>query len=88
VHVVGELNEKALSIKCRAENVHAILRAFYIEPMLTMNMVSEKAKLPIRTVVNIVNELSDKGLLQETTGFSRNKVYILKDYVDAFRIFD
>jgi Fic family protein len=88
VQVVGELNEKALSIKGRPENVHAILRVFYIEPMLTMNMVSDKTKLPIRTVINIVKELSIKGLLHETTGFSRNKVFILKDYVDAFRVFD
>jgi sialic acid synthase SpsE len=51
-----------------------------------MKEICEIASLPQRTVSGIVNEMQKNGLLLETTGFSRNKVYMLKDYVDAFKI--
>ena len=85
VHVVQELKERATNVKGRVENTRAILNVFYLKPILGMKEICEKANLPQRTVSDIVNEMQKNGLLLETTGFSRNKVYMLKDYVDAFK---
>ena len=86
VKVVSELNERANSVKGRIENVRAILNAFYLEPMLGMKEICEKTGLPQRTVSDIVNDMQKNNILTETTGFSRNKVFMLKSYVDAFKI--
>jgi len=86
VHVVQEINEHAVNVKGRVENIRSILNTFYLNPILGMKEICEKANLPQRTVSGIVNEMQKNGLLLETTGFSRNKVYMLKDYVDAFKI--
>ena len=64
----------------------AILTAFYLEPMLDMKEICERTKLPQRTVLNIVNDMQENGILLETTGYSRNRAYLLKDYFDAFKI--
>jgi len=85
VHVVSQLNERAPHVKGRIENVQAILNAFYLEPMLSMKDICEKANLPQATVSGIVNDMYKNGFLEETTGFSRNKVYLLKDYVNSFK---
>ncbi|MCL2030449.1 MAG: Fic family protein [Oscillospiraceae bacterium] len=85
VCVVQQLNERAINIKGRAENVHAILNAFYLEPLLGMKDICEKAGLPQATVSVIVNDMHKNELLEEITGFSRNKVYMLTDYVHAFK---
>ena len=81
----NELNEQARSVKGRAENVHAILNAFYLEPMLSMKDVCEKTDLRLRTVYNIINSMQDHNMIVETTGFLRNKIFMLKDYVDTFK---
>ena len=51
-----------------------------------MKDICYKAKLPQRTASDIVKDMHKNGLVIETTGFSRNKVYMLKDYVDAFKV--
>jgi len=33
-------------------------------------------------------EINKEGMLTETTGFNRNKVYLLQNYVEAFKIYD
>jgi DNA-binding IclR family transcriptional regulator len=71
-----------------AENVHAILRLFYNEPLLSMKDICTKTDLAQRTVSDIVNDMQKNNILMETSGFLRNKTYLLKDYVEAFRIFD
>ena len=86
VKVVNQLNERADNVKGRIENVRAILNAFYLEPMLGMKEIGEKTNLPQATVSVIVNDMQKIEILMETTGFSRNKVFMLKDYVDAFKI--
>ena len=86
VHVVQDLNDQALTVKGRIENVRAILNVFYLDPMLGMKDICEKTKLPQATVSVIVNDMRKNGLLEETTGFSRNKAFLLKSYFDAFKI--
>ena len=86
INVVQELNERAANVKGRIENIRAILNVFYLKPILGMKDICEQADLPQATVSNIVNDMHKKGMLVEITGLSRNKAYMLKDYVDAFRI--
>ena len=86
VQVVQDLNKRAVSVRGRTENVHAILDAFYIEPMLAVRDVCDKIKMTQQTVTNIINDMCNSKILVEITGFSRNKVYILQDYVNAFKV--
>ena len=86
VKLVNELNEKASAVKGNIENIRAILNAFYIEPMLNIKEICAKTSLQQRTVSNIVNDMRFHGILTETTGFTRNKSFILQKYVDAFKI--
>jgi len=84
--VVNEFNERASEVKGRIENVRAILNAFYLKPTLNINEICENTGLIKRTVFDIVNDMQEQQILTETTGFSRNKVFMLKKYVDSFKI--
>ena len=86
VNTVNKLNEQAIGIKGRTENVRIILNAFYLEPLLGIKEICEKTNLPQATVSVIVNHMQKSEILTETTGFSRNKVFMLESYVDAFKI--
>ena len=86
VQVVGEINKKALSIKGRTENVFAIINLFFSKPMLSIKEIHNKTGLPQRTVSGIVSDLYKNDILVETTGFSRNKTFLLKEYVEAFKL--
>ena len=88
VQVVGEINKKALCIKGRTDNVFAIINLFFSEPLLSIKDIYNKTGLPQRTVSGIVNDMQKNDILVETTGFTRNKTFILKDYVDAFKLND
>lgn len=86
LNIVGELNGRAPDIKGRPENVRAILNVFYSEPTLSMKEICEKTVLPQATVSAIVNDMHKNKILTEITGFSRNKIFMLKYYVEAFKI--
>jgi Fic family protein len=86
VKIVNELNEKSSMVKGGIDSVRTILNMFYLEPMLSVNELCEKTGLIKRNVFNIINDMQKQQILTETTGFSRNKVFMLKSYVDAFKI--
>ena len=56
----------------------------YIQPKASRIEIIEKTKIPDSTVNGIINELMRVNLINEITGFSRNKVYQFTKYIELF----
>ena len=46
--------------------------------------ISEALKMPESTVNGVISELKLANIIQETTGFSRNQIFVFSEYVSIF----
>ena len=47
-------------------------------------IILEKIDIKPTTLNVTVNSLQERGIIQETTGYSRNKVFAFQKYIDLF----
>lgn len=81
---VRDLENRSLSLGGRPENIHKILNAFYDNPILTSKQLVFITGLSQGTVDNIIRNLYDAHIIAELTGYSRNRVFALYNYISIF----
>ena len=81
---VREVESTALSLGGRPDTVLRILRVFYDRPVLNSKEIVTSTGLSQGTVDNTLKRLFDNGILREITGYSRNRVFILYNYLVIF----
>ncbi|MDI6816879.1 MAG: Fic family protein [Actinomycetota bacterium] len=88
--------EKIISLRARYENqivdlgrrakpAHKLLLGLFSTPAITVAQTADYLGSSVSTANTLVNELEQKGILKEITGFSRNRVFILHEYLNLFR---
>jgi len=68
----------------RADNVRRIVELFYIKPVLNVKEISKKLSISERTIRNVINDLMKEGLIIESTGARRNRIFVFKKYLSLF----
>lgn len=81
---VKETEEKALKLGGRSENTLKVLRLFYDEPVLDSSTIINKTGIPKRTLDSIIKRFYENNILGELTGYSRNRVFVLAEYLKIF----
>ncbi len=81
---VREVEQSALSIGGRPDNILKVLRTFYDNPILNSKQITALTGLSQATTDNIIRRLLDNGILSELTGYSRNRVFVLFEYLQIF----
>jgi len=57
----------------------------YQTPVITIKQVEDLLHLNYVPASQLVNNLVDINILQETTGYSRNRIFIFSSYIDIFK---
>lgn len=81
---VKETEEKALKLGGRSENTLKVLRLFYDEPVLYSSTIINKTGISKRTLDSIIKRFYENNILDELTGYSRNRVFVLAEYLKIF----
>lgn len=68
----------------RSENTLKVLRLFYDEPVLDSSTIINKTGISKRTLDSIIKRFYENNLLGELTGYSRNRVFVLAEYLKIF----
>jgi DNA-binding MarR family transcriptional regulator len=55
-----------------------------VKPKISRKRIIEITGMKPATVTIITNTFEEKGILIETTGYSRNKIFAFKKYIDLF----
>jgi len=79
-----EIENDLVTLGTRAENARKLMMHLYNEPVVTVKDVESTLNLKYTPANSLVNSLVEMGILEETTGFSRNRIFIFKRYVDTF----
>ncbi len=80
-----EYEEKVLTLGSRAKNAHKLLRFMFGQPIVNVKLATEELGIALSTVNLLLKSLTELGILKETTGYSRNRLFVLEKYLNLFR---
>ena len=69
----------------RAKPAHALLLHLFSHPAVRVADVARHLRISNSAANTLVNDLAGKGILTEITGFSRNRMFMLQEYVGLFK---
>ncbi len=76
---------KLKSLGKREKLGNEFLLHLYSAPVISPREVEQKLKVTAATVNRLISEFEKLGILKEITGFSRNRLFALHEYLDIFR---
>ncbi|MEO5358978.1 MAG: Fic family protein [Nitrospirota bacterium] len=74
-----------LNLVRRAKSVHKLLMQLFSNPYLTVADAAKYLNVTFRTANNIVQEMQRLGILKEVTGLSRNRIFLMQEYINLFK---
>jgi Fic family protein len=74
-----------LGLGKKAKLANAILLFLFSQPAVNSKIIMNKFKITFNTANSLLNDLESLKILQEVTGFSRNRLFIAKAYLNLFK---
>ena len=84
VELTKKIDSTMAKLNVKYENAKKIMDYFYNEPYSSRKKISETLKMPESTVNGVINELANANIIKETTGYTRNQIFVFAEYVDIF----
>ena len=79
-------DEKVAKLGSRpAKNAQKLLCFMYAKPIVSVGMVVAGLKMNFSSANRLLKSLTELGVLKEITGFSRNRLFVLEEYLALFR---
>lgn len=69
----------------RAENARKLMMHLYKAPVITVKQAEKLLCIKYVPANDLIRSLVDMNILEETTGYSRNREFLFKRYIDTFR---
>lgn len=85
VNFTNEMNEVVLNMSVRPENAKSVINCLYNEPTINRKILMEKTGLKPTALKSVINNLLQKELIIENTGYSRNQIFTFEKYISLFK---
>jgi Fic family protein len=69
----------------KAKNGLILVKSLYQNPIIDSNMVCDLLNIAPSTANRLINDFQGMGILEELTGFKRNRKFIFREYFDIFQ---
>ena len=79
------VENKLTKIGKKATNGQRLLELLYSKPKVNSKLVSEELEITPATANGLLKAFVKIGILQEKTGFNRNRFYVFEEYIKIFR---
>jgi len=81
----GEYEQTIMTFGRRAELGQKLLLYMFSKPIVNITQVSKNLNIAFNTANSLVQQFNQAGILKEITGLSRNRLYVLWNYLDLFK---
>lgn len=85
IDVRHRYEEKIMTLGARAKKAQKLLLYMFSQPIVSNKAVMKELGISFNSANRLIKSLADLGMLAEITGFSRNRLFVLKEYLDLFR---
>lgn len=75
--------EGGLGVK-RQKLAKQLLLKLFSKPVVTVNEIAEMLHVTFQTANTLAKEFQDLGLFEEKTGYSKNRIFYLREYLELF----
>lgn len=76
---------KILTMGVRAKNAQKLLLFMFSRPIINIKIVEKELSFSFNSANRLIKSLIDLGMLKEITGHTRNRLFVLKEYLDLFK---
>ena len=80
-----EYSKKILTFGRKAEQINELLRYAFSYPAFNSVMIQKQLSVSVPTANSLIQDLTKLNILKEITGYSRNRIFVLHEYVDLFK---
>lgn len=80
-----EVDGQIMTLGRRTANGHALTRHLYQNPIVSVKQVAEVLDVKYHAANQLVGALVDMDVLQEMTGWQRNRLFVFRKYLNVFR---
>ena len=80
-----EYDTKILTLGSRTKNAQRLLQLMYGTPIVKARSVEKELNISFSSANRLLKSLTELGVLKETTGHSRNRLFVLEKYLNLFR---
>lgn len=84
VELTKKIDGKLAELNVKFDNAKKVMDYFYNEPYSSRKKIADALEMPDSTVNGVVNELKRVNIIKETTGFSKNQIFVFTEYVNIF----
>lgn len=77
--------EKIMTLGSRAKKGKKLLLFMFSQPIVNTKTVAKELDISFNSANRLIKIFIDLGILNEITGFSRNRLFLLKEYLDLFK---
>jgi len=77
--------KEILTLGRKAKRGQVLLEYLFTDPVITVSELKSKLDINYATANSIINDFVVLGILREKTGFSRNRIFVMEDYIKLFR---
>ncbi|MEN8254027.1 MAG: type I restriction-modification enzyme R subunit C-terminal domain-containing protein [Verrucomicrobiota bacterium] len=81
-HVVYDM--PPLTRRERAENAQRLIKHLYSEPVISVNATANLLGISNNPARELISALEKTGVLEELTGYKRNRLFIFRRYLAIF----
>ena len=76
---------KIMSLGTKAKSAQKLLLYLFSNPITNTKAVTKELNVSFATANRLIGEMVKLGILKEITGYSRNRLYVLAEYLALFR---
>ena len=85
VKLRAQYEKKILTLGRRAKLGHELLLVVFSKPVISAKTAAKELKLSFATANKLIADFQRMGILKEVTGHSRNRLFVLYEYVGLFK---
>ncbi len=76
---------KIINLGTKAKTANKLLLYLFSNPIVNNKIVIQELGVSFATANRLIKAMTDLGILKEITGYSRNRLFVLSDYLQLFR---
>jgi len=80
-----EVDKQIVSLGRLAENGRRLINYLYGKPSVNINTAMDLLHINKNPARRLIEVLQEKGILEEITGYYRNRIFLFRRYLDIFR---
>lgn len=79
-----DVEKRVLKLGRRAPVAREFLSKLYSQPIVNSKWVTKELDISTPSAITLLKEFEKKGILKETTGFKRNRMFVFSEYIGLF----